>query len=161
MFDRTKANKLSFNRFSNHKIELNTDAVSSQSRVYKMFFFKLAKVKKYLTENLLKNFIILSKIAYSSSVLFVLKINDDLRFCVDYRKLNALIKRNRYFLSLINEVIDKFRECKHLTRLDIIVAFNKIKMHSDNEDLIIFTIVLRQYKYRVLSFELTNNFSIF
>ena len=43
-----------------------------------MSLYKLQKIKKYLNENLFKGFIILSKIAYSLSVLFTLKINSDL-----------------------------------------------------------------------------------
>jgi len=80
-----------------------------------MSFYKLQKVKKYLNENLFKEFIISSKALYFSLILFILKANENLQFCVDYQKLNAIIKRNRYFLSLINEVIDKIVDCKHLT----------------------------------------------
>ena len=49
-----------------------------------MSLYKLQKVKKYLNENLFKDFITLSKTAYSSSVLFTLKINSNLQFCVNY-----------------------------------------------------------------------------
>ena len=142
MFDRVEVNKLPLNRFFDHKIELNSDAVSSQSRAYKMSSFKLVKVKEYLIENLSKDFITSSKIVYFSPVLFAFKANENLRFCVDYRKLNALTKRNRYSLLLIDEIINKLRECKHLTRLDIIAAFNKIRMHLDSENLTTFTTTL-------------------
>jgi len=80
-----------------------------------MSLYKLQKVKKYLNENLFKEFIIFSKVLYFSLILFALKANKDLRFCVDYQKLNAITKRNRYSLSLINEMIDKIVGCKHLT----------------------------------------------
>ncbi len=76
---------------------------------------KLIKIKEYLNENLSKNYITSSQILYSSSVLFILKANDDLRFCIDYQKLNVIIKRNCYSLSLIDEIIDKIIDCKHLT----------------------------------------------
>ena len=49
-----------------------------------MSLYKLQKVKKYLNKNLFKDFITLSKAVYSSSVLFVLKVNSNLQFCVDY-----------------------------------------------------------------------------
>ena len=49
-----------------------------------MSLYKLQKIKKYLNENLFKDFIILSKTVYASSVLFTLKINSDLQFCVNY-----------------------------------------------------------------------------
>ncbi len=50
--------------------------------------------------------------------------------------------------------------CKHLTRLNIISAFNKLRMHLDNENYITFITALEAYKYKMLSFKLTNE-SIF
>jgi len=125
-----------------------------------MSSFKLLKVKKYLNENLSKKFITSSQALYSSLVLFTLKANEDLRFCMNYRKLNVIFKRNKYSLSLINEIIDKITDCKHLTRVNIISAFNKLQMHFDNENYITFITALEAYKYQVLLFELTNE-SIF
>ncbi len=160
VFDQAQSNKLFLHRFYDHKIELINDSTFSRCWVYWMFSVKLLKVKKYLNENLLKRFIILSQTFYFFSVLFILKANEDLRFCMNYWKLNVIFKRNKYSLSLINEIIDKIVNCKHLTRLNIISAFNKLWMHLDNENYIIFITALEAYKYKVLSFELTNE-SIF
>ncbi len=157
IFDRAQADKLSSHHLYDHKIELTSDATSSCCRAYQMSLYKLQKVKKYLNENLFKEFITSSKASYFSSVLFILKANEDLRFCIDYRKLNAIIKRNRYSLSLINEMIEKIVGCKHLTRLDIISTFNKLQMHSDSENYTIFIIALEVYKSKMLSFELIND----
>ncbi len=160
VFDRAQLNKLLSHRFYDHKIELISDSTSSRCRVYWMFSVKLLKVKKYLNENLLKKFITSSQILYFFLVLFALKANEDLRFCVNYRKLNVIFKRNKYSLSLINEIIDKIVSCKHLTRLNIISAFNKLQMHFDSENYITFITALEAYKYKMLSFKLTNE-SIF
>ena len=121
-----------------------------------MFNYKLQKMKEYLIKHLNKGFISLSSALYASLILFAEKKDESLRFCVNYRKLNALIKRNRYPLSLINETLTHIQESKYLTRLNIIVTFNKLRMHSDNEDLTIFIIFFNSYKYHVMFFELTN-----
>jgi len=154
-------NKLFFLHFYNHKIELISDSTSSHCWVYWMFSVKLLKVKKYLNENLLKKFITFNQTFYFFLILFALKANEDLWFCMNYWKLNVIFKRNRYSLSLINEIIDKIMNCKHLTRLNIISAFNKLQMHFDNENYIIFITVLKAYKYKVLSFKLTNELIFF
>ena len=161
VFDRSQVNKLPPHRPYDHKIELTGDTTPPQSRAYRMSPYKLQKVKEYLNENLSKGFITPSKAAYSSPVLFALKSNGDLRFCVDYWKLNALTKQNRYPLPLIEEVIGKILNCKHLTCLDIIAAFNKLRMHPESEDLTTFITALGSYKYRVLPFGLTNGPSSF
>ena len=100
VFNCSQISKLSPHCSYNHKIELTNDTVSPQSWVYCMSLYKLQKVKKYLNENLFKDFIISSKMIYLSSVLFTLKINRDLQFCVNYWKLNALTKQNWYSLLL-------------------------------------------------------------
>ena len=161
VFDWAQLNKLLSHHFYNHKIELISDSTLSHCWIYWMFFVKLLKVKKYLNENLLKRFITLSQTLYFFLVLFVLKANKDLRFCMNYRKLNVIFKRNKYSLSLIDEIIDKIVNCKHLTRLNIISAFNKLWMHLDNENYIIFITALEAYKYKMLSFELTNELIFF
>ncbi len=121
-----------------------------------MFSVKLLKVKKYLNENLSKKFITSSQTLYFFLVLFILKANKDLWFCLNYQKLNVIFKRNKYSLSLIDEIIDKIVSCKHLTRLNIISAFNKLWMHLNNENYIIFITALEAYKYKMLSFKVTN-----
>ena len=126
-----------------------------------MLSYKFENIKEYLIENLFKSFITLNKTLYFSSMLFVMKINEDLRFCVDYRKLNVMTKRNRYSLPLIEEIIEKIIECKHFIRLNIIAVFNKLRMHLDSENYTTFITVLSVYKYRVLSFDLINELSSF
>jgi len=160
VFDRTQLNKLFSHRFYDHKIELISDSTLSHCWVYWMFFVKLLKVKKYLNENLSKKFITFSQTLYFFLILFALKANEDLRFCMNYQKLNVIFKRNKYSLSLIDEIIDKIVNCKHLTRLNIISAFNKLQMHLDSENYITFIIALEAYKYKMLSFKLINE-SIF
>ncbi len=125
VFDRVQLNKLSSHRFYDHKIELINDSTLFCCQVYQMFSIKLLKVKKYLNENLSKKFITSSQTLYFFFVLFALKANEDFQFCVNYQKLNVIFKRNKYSLLLINEIIGKIVSCKHLTRLNIISAFNQ------------------------------------
>jgi len=117
---------------------------------------KLLETKKYLEKNLKKGFISPSSTLFASLVLFVAKPNEGLRFYVDYRKLNALTRRNRYSIPLIEKTLARVMGCKYLTKLDIIVAFNKLRMHSNSENYITFVTSMGVYKYHVLLFGLTN-----
>ncbi len=75
-----------------------------------MFEKELKIVKKYLENNLKKEFIIASRSSFVSSIIFMKKTNESLRFCVDYKKLNQLIKKNKYSLSLIDETLTHLRK---------------------------------------------------
>jgi len=121
-----------------------------------MSIHKLLEIKKCLKKNLKKNFISSSSTFFASFVLFVAKSNEELRFYVSYRKLNALICRNRYSISLIKKTLIRVMSCKYLIKLNIIVAFNKLRMHLNSENYITFVISIRVYKYHVLLFDLIN-----
>ena len=156
-FDQSKIFQLSSHKFYDHKIELKDSQFQmSKNCVYQMSILKLIKTKKYLEENFKKGFISLSIVFYVSSILFAAKFNESLRFCVDYRKLNVIIKKNWYSISFIEETLVRVMNCKYLTKLNIIAVFNKLRMHSNNKNLIIFVIFMKIYKYHVLSFDLTN-----
>ena len=160
VFDRSQANISSLYRFYNYKLKFAKRAdknILFKNRIYSILNYKFEQIKKYLNEHLKKKFIIFNYASFASSVLFIKKPNNELRFCVNYRKLNVITKRNRYFISLIDEVLIRIQDCKYLTRLNIIIAFNKLRMHSNNKNFIIFVIFLEIYKYRVLLFELTND----
>lgn len=159
VFDRDKADELPPHRPCDHKLEFTEGADKTKlprSRIYPISGRKLDEVKKYLDEYLKKGFIVPSQAPFASPILFAEKPNGGLRFCVDYRKLNQITKRNRYPIPLIDEVLAQIQGCKYLTRLDIIAAFNKLRMHPDSEDFTTFITSLGAYKYRVLPFGLTN-----
>ncbi len=157
VFDWAMTDQLFSHHFYDHKIELIDEKTSSWSHLYHMSDYKLQKMKNYLIKHLNKDFISSSSASYASLILFIEKKDDSLRFCVNYRKLNALIKWNRYFLSLIDETFARIQDSRYLTWLNIIVIFNKLRMHSSSEDLTIFIISFDFYKYRMMSFELIND----
>ena len=160
VFDRSQTNILFSHRFYDHKLKFAEGADKNalfKNRIYSISEYKFEQIKKYLNEHLKKEFIVSSHASFASFVLFVEKPNEELRFCVDYKKFNAIIKRNHYLILLINEILTRIQGCKYLTRLNIIIAFNNLRMHSNSENFIIFVISLEAYKYRMLSFELIND----
>jgi hypothetical protein len=65
-----------------------------------MFEKELKIVKKYIENNLKKEFIIANRFSFVSSMMFMKKTNESLRFCVDYKKLNQLTKKTDIFYHL-------------------------------------------------------------
>lgn len=117
---------------------------------------ELTALKDYITENLNRAWITPSTSEYASPVLFVKKPNGGIRFCVDYRGLNNVTKKNQYPLPLIDETIAKVVKAKIFTKFDIIQAFHRIRMATEeDEELSTFTCRFGTYKYRVLPFGLS------
>ena len=160
VFDKSQADILFSHRFYDYKLKFAKGAdknILFKNRIYSILNYKFEQIKKYLNEHLKKRFIIFNYVSFASPVLFAKKSNDELKFYVNYKKLNVSIKRNRYLISLIDEILIRIQDYKYFTRLNIITAFNKLRMHSNNKDFITFVTFLEIYKYRMLSFELIND----
>jgi hypothetical protein len=94
---------------------------------------KLLILKKTLSELLNKNFIKVSNLSAAAPVLFVKKPGGGLRFCMDYRKLNEITRKDRYPFLLITETLRSLARAKWLTKLDVFTAFHKIRIRKGDE----------------------------
>jgi hypothetical protein len=114
VFFKEKVDILSSHIKHDHRIELEKDHESDHEYVslYNLSEDELLLMKKYLKEHLNKKFIESSTASYVSSILFAKKSDDELRFCVDYRKLNVIIKKNRYSIFFIAETIARLFKTK-------------------------------------------------
>jgi hypothetical protein len=114
VFFKKKADILSSHKKHDHQIELEKDHESEHEYVslYNLSKEELQLVKKYLKKHLNKDFIESSTASYASLILFVKKSDEELRFCVNYRKLNAITKKNRYSIFLIAETIARLFKTK-------------------------------------------------
>ena len=82
---------------------------------------------------LAKGYIRPSSSLITSLVILVKKPGEGLRFCVDYRALNAIIIKNRYPILKIRETLNKLCKSKYYTKFDIIVVFNKLRIKEGDE----------------------------
>jgi hypothetical protein len=114
-----------------------------------------------LVKNLDKGFINSSQALFAAPVLFVKKANGSLRFCINYRKLNNLTRKDRYPLLLIDETLARLTKAKIYTKLDIRQAFHRIRMDPASEELTTFRTRYGVYKCKVLPFGLTNRLAIY
>jgi hypothetical protein len=73
---------------------------------------ELLVLRKELTSLLDKGWIRVSSSPAASPVLFAKKPGGGLRFCVDYRALNAITKKDRYLLPLIQETLNNIAKAK-------------------------------------------------
>ena len=90
-------------------------------------------MNKFINENLATGRIIPLKSLIASPFFFVKKKTGDLRPVQDYRKLNDITIKNRYPLQLIQELIDKLKEVKIFTKLDVRWGYNNIRIKEGDE----------------------------
>ncbi|KAI0995914.1 Transposon Ty3-I Gag-Pol polyprotein [Podosphaera aphanis] len=156
VFSRDEADKLPPHRPSDHKIHLKPGSEPPWGPLYGMSREELDVLKKYIRENLEKGFIRPSSSPAASPVLFVKKPGGGLRFCVDYRALNELTIKNRYPIPRINETLSLLGKAKYFTKLDVISAFNRMRIAEGDEYLTAFRTRFGLYEYLVMPFGLAN-----
>lgn len=131
------------------------------SPLFKQNAEELEAAKQYLMDNLNKGFIVPSSAPFASPILMARMPTGKLRFCVDYRKLNAISKKDRYPIPLIDELMERLNGAKIFTKLDIRQGFHRIRMDPDSEDLTTFRTRYGAYKYKVVPFGITNGPAVF
>ena len=117
---------------------------------------KALKLCQYLDENLSKGFIRASRSDAAASVLFMKKPEGGLHFCVDYWGLNVITVKNRYPLPLISETLNCLSWARIFTKLNIIAAFNRLRIWEGDEALTAFCTHFSLFEYLIMPFGLCN-----
>jgi len=156
VFSKKEADILPKHGTHDHAIHLKEGAQAPASALYGMSHNEAQELRRYLDENLGKGFIRASRSEAAAPVLFVKKAEEGLRFCVDYRGLNAITVKNRYPLPLIFETLNRLSRAKIFIKLDIIAAFNRLRIREEDESLTAFRTRFGLFEYLVMPFGLCN-----
>ena len=155
VFSKKEADQLPPHRVYDHKITLQPGTTPPHQAMYGMSQAELQVVKQYIKENLSKGFIRASSSPAAAPILFVKKPGGGLRLCVDYRRLNEITKKDRYPLPLIKETLARISKAKIFSKIDIIAAFNRLRMAEGEEWKTAFATRMGLFEYNVLPFGLT------
>ena len=98
---------------------MKPDFKSSDCKVYPLVLKKQDVLKDFITENLALERIQYSKSLIVSPFFFIKKEDETLRLVQDYRKLNKSTIKNKYSLLLIQELLDKVKDSKYFTKLNV------------------------------------------
>ena len=161
LFSWEEFNKLPSHQPYDHIIPLLSDKEPPKGPLYNMSRDELLVLQKYLKEHLFKSFIRVSSSPAASSVIFIKKPEGDLWLCVNYHGLNNLIVKNRYPLPLIWETLNLMTSSVIFTKLNIIAAFNKLRMAEGEEWKTAMRICYGLFEYLVMPFNLCEALSSF
>ena len=161
VFFKKNVNILSLHQVHDHVIHLKENAQFSVFALYNISRDEILELRRYLDENLSKEFIQVSHFQTIISVFFIKKLEEELCFCVNYRDLNAIIIKNQYSLSLISETLNHLSQVKIFIKLDIIFTFNCLWIKEEDKALIIFCTRFKLFKYLVMLFNLCNELILF
>jgi hypothetical protein len=87
--------------------------------------------KRQCTELFMQGKMQVSNSPYAAPIVMVRKPNGLVRVCIEYRGVNEHILRDSFPLTRIDVVIDKLREARSVTHLDLQSAYNQVRMSND------------------------------
>ncbi|CEP06947.1 hypothetical protein, partial, partial [Parasitella parasitica] len=117
---------------------------------------ELKTLYEYIQDNLRKGFIVRSESPGGAPVLFVKKKDGSLRMCVDYRELNKITIPNRCPLPLISETLDRLHNAVCYTKLDMIGAYNLVRIAPGEEFKTAWRCRYGSFHFRVMPFGLNS-----
>jgi len=90
------------------------------------------EVDKQLKEWLDDGIIRPSNSDYASTVVLIKKKNGDTKICIDFRKLNQKIIKDRYPLPLIEDQLDRLQGAKIFSTLDLKNGFFHVEVAEES-----------------------------
>lgn len=109
-------------------------------------------------EEMLSNGIIrVSKSPWASDVVLVKKKDGQMRFAVDYRKLNDVTKKDAYALPNPQSILDQLGESKIFSCMDVAAAYWCIPVQEEHVEKTVFYTPRGQFEFEVLPFGLCNS----
>ena len=139
-----------------HAIELEQGSTPPAKRPYGLSRDQALVVKTFVEDMLKRGHIRPSSSQYAAPLLIVKKPEGGLRVCTDYRELNALTIKDRNAPPLIRETLTRLCRAKFYTKLDIILAFNEVRIKEGHEHKTAFITRYGLYEYLVMPFGLCN-----
>ena len=143
-----------------HLVEHPIDVQGAQpirQRPYRVPETKKQIIAREVEKMLLSNVIEPSASPWSSPVVLLEKPDGDYRFCVDYRKLNAVTKKDAYPLPRIDETLDALGNANTFTTLDLQSGFWQIPVREVDKDKTAFSTHNGHYAFNTMPFGLANS----
>lgn len=93
---------------------------------------------------------------WAAPVVLVKKKQGGLRFCVDYRKLNDVTRKDAYPLPRIDDALDSLSHACWFSTLDLASGYWQVEVHPEDRHKTAFITREGLFEFNVLSFGLCN-----
>ncbi|KAG8174804.1 hypothetical protein JTE90_002567 [Oedothorax gibbosus] len=138
-----------------HKIDTGNHTAISQ-RPYRVSPAERRIINEEVDKMLERDVIRPSEGPWSSPVVLVRKKDGSWRFCVDYRRLNKVTKKDVYPLPRIDDTLDCLRGAQYFSSMDLYSGYWQIEVDEADREKTAFFTSEGLYEFKVIPFGLCN-----
>ena len=134
-------NELGHTKAATHKIVLkDPDSVPFRERFLRIPPPQVEEVREHLKVMLDAGAIKPSNSPWCNAVVLVRKKDGSLRFCIDFRRLNALTRKDSHPLPRIGETLDSLQGSAYYSMFDLTSGFWQVPMDEESRQYTAFTL---------------------
>ena len=139
-----------------HQINLQPGSKPCNSAPYRYAPARRQTIEENLKDMTDQGIITPSKSPWASPVVLAPKKDGSLRFCIDYRKLNAMTVRDAYPIPRIDDTLDSLQEAKFVSTLDLRSGYWQVEMDKESQEKTAFVTHKGLFEFNVMPYGLTN-----
>jgi len=115
-----------------HIITLKEGTEPINVRPYRYAHYQKNEIEKQVQDMLTTRLVHPSTSPFSSPVLLVKKKDGNLRFCTDYRALNAATVKDRYPIPTVEDMLDELYRASYFTKLDLRAGYHQVRVNPQD-----------------------------
>eukprot|EP00731_Ephydatia_muelleri_P038438 Em0760g4a len=123
--------------------------------------FRREQAKKMIDDMLQKDIIQPSSSPWASPIILVPKKDGSLRFCIDYRKLNSVTRKDAYPLPRVDDTLEALSGSKWFSTLDLLCGYWQVEVEEKDRHKTAFCTREGLFEFKVMPFGLCNAPAVF
>ena len=121
-----------------HSIDTG-DHVPIKQQPYRTPIVQRDQIKKMVDQMQKQGIVQPSKSPWASPIVLVPKKDGSLRFCIDYRKLNSITRKDVYPIPRVDDIFDTLNGARYFTSLDLASGYWQVELDKHAREKSAFT----------------------
>ncbi|MCP3663135.1 MAG: DDE-type integrase/transposase/recombinase, partial [Gammaproteobacteria bacterium] len=141
---------------SKHSIPTTSGTTPIKQRPHRLPAAQRPLVNKMVKDMLDQGIVSRSSSPWASPIVLVQKKDGSSRFCIDFRRVNQVIKHDSWPLPRVDDILDQLGKAKYFSTLDLASGYWQIELDEKDREKTAFVCSAGLFEFNVLPFGLAS-----